>query len=121
MRPPVVPDHVQRQVLEEGDLVFGGLRFPERQVPGVECLLALQVHGNGAPTHQLDKGLVGVPPLENRDQGIGAGEHQQEHLGHKGLPAAALGHNEHVGVSKRRVERGERNQLSLRGLEQHQG
>ena len=114
-----MPDHVEHQALEKRDLVLGGFGFAGRQVPGIECFPPFEVNGDGAPAHQIDERLIRIASFQDGNEGIGPRQHEQEHLGHEGLPAAALRHDQHVGVTERGVEGREGNQLPLRRLEEH--
>ena len=67
--------------------------------PGINRLIGIERHGDHAPAHQFNQGLIGVTAFDNRDQRIVTCGHQQELLHHECFSATRLGHNEHVGVA----------------------
>ena len=108
------------EILEKRDLLLAWRRLSRWQVPRIERLSPVQFDVDDAPAHQVHKWLVGITAFDDGDLRVGARHHEQEELGHEGLTAAALRHDEHVGVAEARVERRKRHQLPVGRLKKHE-
>ena len=101
------------EILEERDLLLARCCVSSGQVPRIECLGAVQFHVDYAPAHQLHKWLIGITAFDDGDLRVRARHHEQEQLGHEGLTASGLRHNQHVGVAEAGIERREGDQLPI--------